>query len=72
MNRLPNNISRRFNLNNHDEKNGLNSYLLAQSLPDLIIKIIGTNHEQTQSSSRASIQNTFKLIIRNLMEKTRK
>ncbi len=44
--------------------------MLKGSLPNLIIKIIGTNDEQTTNSLRASIQNVFKQVMGTLMKQT--
>ncbi|UJR33516.1 hypothetical protein I4U23_020961 [Adineta vaga] len=62
--------SRRFNLNMSNDQQDLREYLLKEPLPHIIIKIIGTNNEQTKSSLRASIQNILKQVMSNLMEQT--
>ena len=62
--------SRKFNLTSNKDEQALIDYLLRESLPRLIIKIIGTNNEQSTSSVRASIQNALKLVLSTLMEQT--
>ena len=65
-------ISRKFHLDAVDDERALNDHLMNSSLPRLIIKIIGTNHERKRYSVRASIQNAVDLVLHNLMQKTRK
>ena len=68
---LPNS-SRKFHLNSNEGQQVFSDYLLRESLPSLIIKIIGTNHQQSRYSVRASIQNALKSVLLTLMEQTRK
>ena len=68
---LPND-SRTFDLNSNGDEQALNDYLLQGVLPSLIIKIIGANNEQMRYSVRTSIQNALKLVLRTLMENSRK
>lgn len=70
LNQSPEN-TRKFHLNSNDEERALNDYLLNRSLPRLIIKIIGTNHQRKRHAIRASIQNAFELVLHNLMQQTR-
>ncbi len=62
--------SRRFNLIDSDDEQEFSNYLLKGSLPNLIIKIIGTNDGHTTNSLRASIQNVFKQVMGTLMKQT--
>jgi hypothetical protein len=59
-------------MNSTDDERALNNYLLKGILPNLIIKIIGTNNEQMRYSVRASIQKSLKLVLQTLMENTSK
>ncbi|CAF0945807.1 unnamed protein product [Rotaria sordida] len=61
---------RRFNLTYNDDEQAFCDYLLRESLPNVIIKIIGTNNEQTKYSLRASIQNAFQQSMCTIMEQT--
>jgi hypothetical protein len=69
LKKLPKN-SQRFNLSDNDDEQALRNYLLRESFPNLIIKIIRINNEELQNSSRTSIQNAFKSVIRTLMQHT--
>ena len=64
------NIPRKFDISKNEGEQVLRHYLLKELLPNLIIKIIGTNNEQSRYSLRASIQNAFKTVIHTLMEET--
>jgi hypothetical protein len=57
-------------LTRDDDEQIFTNYLLQGSLPDLIIKIIGADNEQTEDLSRASIQKAFKQVICNIMGQT--
>ncbi|CAF3340472.1 unnamed protein product [Rotaria sp. Silwood1] len=69
LNKFPTN-SRRFNVKYNDDEQAFSDYLHREPLPNLIIKIIGTNNEQTRNLPRASIQNALQQSIRTIMEKT--
>ncbi|CAF0913450.1 unnamed protein product [Adineta steineri] len=62
--------SRKFNLTDTNEKEDLIQFLLQESLPNVIIKIIGIKNEKFRHTFRASIQKIFKQIMCNLMEQT--
>ncbi|CAF3750169.1 unnamed protein product [Adineta steineri] len=64
--------SRKFNLTDRNEEEDLSQFLLQESLPNVIIKIIGIKNEKFRHTFRASIQKIFKQIMCNLMEQTSK
>ncbi|CAF3631948.1 unnamed protein product [Adineta steineri] len=62
--------SRKFNLTDRNEEEDLSQFLLQESLPNVIIKIVGIKNEKFRHTFRASIQKIFKQIMCNLMEQT--
>ncbi|CAF3425733.1 unnamed protein product [Rotaria socialis] len=69
LNAISNN-TRKFNITYKNDEQSLVHHLLREPLPDVIIKVIGTNNEKTRISLISSIQYALQQDIRTMMEQT--